>query len=103
RLEAVALDRAVVNEQVLARVIGRDEAIALVVAEPLHGSCCHVFPPGRSCAAKRGRCKSNNYERGHYFAGRVPGRTLSLAAGCVEMSSADGADGRSPLATSVQG
>jgi hypothetical protein len=27
-----------------------------------------AFPPGRSCAAKRGRCKSNNNERWHYFA-----------------------------------
>jgi hypothetical protein len=29
--------------------------------------------PGRSCAAKRGRCKSNNYERWHYFAELKPG------------------------------
>src|SRR3982750_74096 len=41
RLEAAALDRVEVDEQVLARLIGRDEAEALVVVEPLDGSCCH--------------------------------------------------------------
>src|SRR6266540_3856870 len=41
-LVALALDRAVVDEHVLARVIRRDEAVALVVAEPLHGSGCHL-------------------------------------------------------------
>src|SRR5437588_7497762 len=58
------------DEQVLAGFIGRDEAVALVVAEPFDGSGCHLFPPGRSCAAKRGRCESNHYERWHWFAGR---------------------------------
>src|SRR5688500_1755198 len=58
RLEAVAGDARVVHEQVLALIVGRDEAEALVVAEPLHGSGCHfVFPPGRSVRAKRGRCE----------------------------------------------
>src|SRR3954453_8627807 len=65
RLEAVAGDAAVVHEEVLALVVGRDEAEALVVAEPLDGSGCHMFLPGRLCAAKRGRCYGNNYERGH--------------------------------------
>jgi len=46
RLEAAALDRAVMYEQVLAGIIGRDETEALVVVEPLHGSCCHVSPSG---------------------------------------------------------
>src|SRR6266536_5290342 len=41
-LVARALDRAVVDEHVLAPVIGRDEAVALVVAKPLHGSGCHL-------------------------------------------------------------
>src|SRR5437588_2202056 len=58
------------DEQVLAGFIGRDEAVALVVAEPFDGSGCHVFPPGRLRAAKRGRCESNHYERWHWFAGR---------------------------------
>src|SRR6516165_3017601 len=70
RLEAVAGDRGVMDEQILARVVRRDEPVALIVAEPLHSSGCHAFPPGRSCAAKRGRCKSNNYERWHYQAER---------------------------------
>src|SRR3954452_617374 len=41
RLEAVAADAAVVDEQILAAVVGRDEAEALVVVEPLHGSGRH--------------------------------------------------------------
>src|SRR5438477_12097095 len=40
-LVALADDRAVVDEQVLAAVVGRDEAIALVGVEPLDGSGCH--------------------------------------------------------------
>src|SRR4051812_24082017 len=46
RLEAVPGDAAVVHEQVLALVVGRDEAEALVVAEPLHGSSSHLSLPG---------------------------------------------------------
>src|SRR3954471_13933831 len=41
RLEAAAGDRAVVHEQVLALIVGRDEPEALLVTEPLHGSGCH--------------------------------------------------------------
>src|SRR5437588_1295739 len=51
RLEAVALDRAVEYEQVLAGVIGCDEAKALVVAEPLHSPCGHVYSL-RVCALR---------------------------------------------------
>src|SRR5215212_12239514 len=43
RLVAVAADAAVMNEEVLARLVGRDEPKPLVVAEPLHGSCSHVI------------------------------------------------------------
>src|SRR6516164_9093972 len=32
------------DKEVLALIIRRDEAEALLVAEPLHGSSCHVFP-----------------------------------------------------------
>src|SRR3954468_10859833 len=47
RTVAVAHDRLVMDEEVLARLIGSDEAEALLVAEPLHGSCWHCcFPPG---------------------------------------------------------
>src|SRR4051794_11681962 len=41
RLEAAGVDGAVVDEEVLATVVGRDEAEALVVVEPLHGSGRH--------------------------------------------------------------
>src|SRR3972149_10016140 len=41
-LEAVALDAGVVDEHVLAAFVGRDEAVALRVVEPLHGSGCHM-------------------------------------------------------------
>src|SRR5579875_2365920 len=46
---AVTLDRGVVDEEVLARLIGGDEAEALLVAEPLHCSCGHVAPPSFTC------------------------------------------------------
>ena len=41
---------------VLALIIGRDEAEALVVAEPLHGSGCDVFPRGEivCCETREG-------------------------------------------------
>src|SRR5215211_566182 len=56
RLEAAALDRAVVHEQVLAGVIRRNESETLVIVEPLHGSCCHLCPLRGMCTAKRGGC-----------------------------------------------
>src|SRR3954454_4668184 len=51
RLEAAALDRAVMHEQILAGVIGCDEPEALVVVEPLDGSCCHLDSL-RGCALR---------------------------------------------------
>src|SRR5690349_14682309 len=42
RLETLAGDAAVMDEEVLAGLVRGDEAEALVVVEPLHGSCCHV-------------------------------------------------------------
>src|SRR5205085_8093084 len=42
-LEAGHVDRREMREQVLAAVVGRDEAIALRVVEPLHGACCHAL------------------------------------------------------------
>src|SRR5579875_1102596 len=57
-----------VDEKVLAGLVGGDEPEALVVAEPLHCSCGHGGPPSDSCAlrdtssagnsglAKRGHC-----------------------------------------------
>src|SRR5581483_8864872 len=42
-LEALAGDAGVVDEQILRSVIGGDEAVPLLVAEPLHSSSCHEF------------------------------------------------------------
>src|ERR671926_1008470 len=54
-LEALARDRAVMDEQVLGALVGRDEAEALVVAEPLDGSSSHVlFLHGVMCTANAG-------------------------------------------------
>src|SRR4051794_2512492 len=44
-LEALAQDRAVMDEDVLRAVIGSDEPVALVVAEPLDCSSRHLLPP----------------------------------------------------------
>src|SRR4051794_39318643 len=41
RLKAAAGDRGVMHEHVLARIVGRDEPVALVVAEPFHDSRGH--------------------------------------------------------------
>src|SRR5205809_7703307 len=66
RLEAAALDRAVVDEQILAVVIRRDESEALLVAEPLHGSCGHVVPPGK-VTWKSGGCRKQPRGAGNVF------------------------------------
>ena len=42
-LEAGHVDRGEMREQVLAAVVGRDEAVAFRVVEPLHGACCHAL------------------------------------------------------------
>src|SRR4029079_16926099 len=56
RLEAVAGDGAEVHEQVLRPVLRRDEAVALLVAEPLHGACSQLIhlPCLTSASAGRG-------------------------------------------------
>src|SRR5436190_10132627 len=67
RLEALAGDACVVDEQILRSVIGGDEAVPLVVAEPLHSAGCqliHLPLPTtgtgvRACSCTRasaGRC-----------------------------------------------
>src|SRR5690606_2179293 len=43
-LEARALDRAEMHEEVLAAVVRGDEAEALVTVEPLDRTCCHDAP-----------------------------------------------------------
>src|SRR4029078_3732805 len=45
RLEAVAGDVRVMDEEVLSTPVGRDEAVTLRVVEPLHGSGCHRNTP----------------------------------------------------------
>src|SRR5213078_4702296 len=54
-LEALAADRAEVNEDVVAAVCLRDEAVALRVVEPLHGSACHFHLPAPSTNVQRRR------------------------------------------------
>src|SRR4051794_21523601 len=51
RPKAAAGDRGMVDEHVLALVVGRDEAEALVVAEPLHGPSGHPRTSGCPSAA----------------------------------------------------
>src|SRR6266576_6034550 len=43
RLEAVAGDVRVMHEEILAAVLGGDEAVSLGIVEPLDGSGCHVI------------------------------------------------------------
>src|SRR5439155_22458670 len=44
-LEAVTRDLRMVDKQILPTVFGRDEAVALRVTEPFHGSSCHRKTP----------------------------------------------------------
>src|SRR3954471_11637817 len=68
RAVALGFDAAVVDEENLAAFIGRDEAEALLVAEPLNGALCHVFPPRRlACCVCRGSSKATVCERLHCF------------------------------------
>src|SRR5690606_37680226 len=56
RTVAVGENRLVVGEDILAAIVGSDEAVALVSVEPLDGSCCHDVFLTRTCArAARGR------------------------------------------------
>src|ERR1700680_3857791 len=63
-------DCAVMDEQVLRLVIGRDEPEALLVAEPLYGSSSHCFPPA-SLVLRTRRLLSKGYERWHCDVGRT--------------------------------
>ena len=42
-LEALALNRGEVDEEILAAVFGGDEAEALRIVEPFYVACCHVL------------------------------------------------------------
>src|SRR6188472_3754002 len=48
-LEALAQDRAVMDEDGLGAVVGRNEPVALVVAKPLDCSSRHELPPLMCC------------------------------------------------------
>src|SRR5512133_1980555 len=72
-LVPLAADRAVVDEDVLATVVLRDEAVALVVAEPLHGSGCHIYTSldcvtnvQRKAPAKTGTRSNTMWSRTQY-------------------------------------
>src|SRR5918999_4296068 len=70
------------DEDVLRAVVGGDEPVALLIAEPLDGSSWHAIPP-LLCAAKRGGmheatpCVAPTQK----FAGLSPGRTGATVAG----------------------
>src|SRR2546423_3729618 len=86
RLVALADDRAVVNEQVLAASVGGDESVPLVGVEPLDGSCCHKkhllchSGTGRGSAVCATGTRSTS---GHTVSGKSPYRRVS-PSGCAE-------------------
>src|SRR2546423_5947892 len=59
------------DEQVLGLVIGRDEAKALLVAEPLDGSGSHLRFLLRSLVLRAPRLLSKSYDRWHCDVGRI--------------------------------
>src|SRR5262249_61348161 len=63
RLEALAADRAEVHEHVLAAITRSDEAKALRLVEPLHGSGCHKkhLPSPQSRTGKGGAHCDNRH------------------------------------------
>src|SRR3954454_9256728 len=73
-LEALGVDARVVDEEVLARVIRRDEAEALVVVEPLDGSGGHVWGPSWDIGAAitEGAQKATTRNAGTACVGVVP-------------------------------
>src|SRR5206468_3272181 len=53
RAKSVTADTAVVDEEVATAFVGRDEAVALVVAEPLDRASCHLdAPPCGVCCVR---------------------------------------------------
>src|SRR3954463_11018619 len=75
-LEALRVDARVVDEEVLARVVRRDEAEALVVVEPLDGSGGHSdFPPGIFVLRSREVLGGNDADAGTALPGPFPDGT----------------------------
>src|SRR5215217_782139 len=58
RAEAIARNAREVHERVLPTVIGGDEPEALLVAEPLHDTCCHTTPPHSVSLCARWCCRA---------------------------------------------
>src|SRR2546421_8471182 len=68
------------DEQVLGLVIGRDEAKALLVAEPLDGSGSHLRFLLRSLVLRAPRLLSKSYDRWHCDVGRITRPDLATVA-----------------------
>src|SRR5919199_5771118 len=71
RLEAVARDAGVVHEEVLALIVRGDEAEPLLVAEPLHGSGCHLSLPGVCVRAERKRSREQQQRNARHEFGQA--------------------------------
>src|SRR5947208_2014509 len=61
------------DEQVLSAFVGGDEAIALLLVEPLNGASCHARPPRYSFLECRGaaRCDRSTTASSHYLPTRA--------------------------------
>ena len=57
RAEPFRLDVHVMNEKILAPIVGLDETEPLLLIEPLHCALCHGIPPFDSCQA----CEMRSY------------------------------------------
>src|ERR671915_522285 len=82
RLEAVADDAGVMDEQVLARLVRRDEAEALVVVEPLHGSGCHCWYLHSLFVLRRGGAVKQRLRALTLIRRTVPALSLRTVAAC---------------------
>src|SRR3954453_5485002 len=71
RAKAVADDSALMDKEVLRAIIGSDEAEALLVAEPLHGSGRHVLLLCGYVLRTRRMQNSSDGERGHDLPGEL--------------------------------
>src|SRR4029077_979896 len=68
RTVAVALDRAEMDEHIVGAIVGCDEPVALVIAEPLNGSGRHLASSYLCCEREEAKC-CNNASATHNFAG----------------------------------
>src|SRR5216684_6155589 len=93
------------HEHIVAAVIGRDEPVPLLVAEPVHTASRHRNPLERNEPIARfgGRAYQRDSESGGQRLPRPAARRAGRAAGSVAPSSAGGAtnQGRSESSDSV--